>query len=140
MLWWMSSKWVHVHEEGYYETLREYLAGMFAIIGGLSLLYFINNATHEKFRLRRELERAAALEEILKASGSLRELQSLKKKHQERMSMLSEALSKPLRDDNLSYYRGESMKARMDRQLVQELSELISLIDGVESKLHTPAD
>lgn len=68
MLSWMPDSWGNVDEDGDYKTLRSFIAGLFAMAGGLFLCQFIDGATHDKFDLReariRERELARVFEAI----------------------------------------------------------------------------
>jgi hypothetical protein len=67
MLSWMPDSWGNVGEDGDYTTLRAYVAGLFAMAGGLFLCQFIDRATHDKFDLREAHVREGELERVFEA-------------------------------------------------------------------------
>ena len=67
MLSWMPDSWGNVGEDGDYKTLRSFIAGLFAMAGGLFLCQFIDGATHDKFDLREARIRARELTRVFEA-------------------------------------------------------------------------
>ncbi|MDG4474827.1 hypothetical protein [Thiovibrio frasassiensis] len=127
MLWWMPSTWGGVDEDGEYQTLRASMASLFAILGGLAFIQFIDAATHNKFFLRLASERAREFERILKASINTWELPMLSKEYKEKLSTIeSEAYGPNGIRSRIVDLRPEGGRAQMYRELIFHVEQLES--------------
>lgn len=90
MLFWMPSEWGSIDSDGEYQTVRSTISFVFALFGGLSLIQFIDKATHEKFFLRKLRDESHELERIVNASVDVYELKRIKKEYQKTVSELYE--------------------------------------------------
>lgn len=103
MLFWMPSEWGSVDSEGEYQTVKGSISGIFALLGGFSLIHFIDKATHEKFYLRTLRDESHELERIVNASVDIYELERIKKEYQKAVAELEANKNKIETNQLLSY-------------------------------------
>lgn len=126
LLWWFPRSWGVHDDDGEFTAMIYLLPTVFSIIGGLSFVNFINNATHEKIMLKNEKRRADELDNILELSDSLWKLKTLKD------TFLNEAssLNKQFPDDSNPLYKDIAWDVARAR--ISELKRSIYLIDQLE--------
>lgn len=126
MLYWMPSSWGSADSDGDYQTLKSYIAFLFAGIGGIALVGFIDKATHEKFHLRELAEFSLGQEKIINASRSPASLNSLRKEFETAIEEIRADLAKRTVPEEWGLLPG-GRRIRMYR-------ELIGVLDSMEKK------
>lgn len=130
MLYWMPDSWGHLDSDDEYQTVRSFVALLFAAVGGLSLIGFIDKATHEKFHLRELAEWSAGQEKIINASPSLESLRYLRAEFETTIEEIRSDLRKTeIRDE---WKVGLLPKGRR----VQIYCELVAAIESIEKRFN----
>lgn len=128
MLWWIPSDWGGL-EDGEYKTLSSSLALLFTGFGGISFIYFIDKATHDKFSLRLAMENTMELERILSAAINTRELSKLRNEYKEKLSTITSEVSYVT-----NYMHALTVSRLPEGRRAQMYRELIFYVEQLESK------
>lgn len=89
MLFWLPDKWSRFDSDGGYQTIKASLSALFAMLVGLPLFGFIDEAARQAHFFKAIRERAEGLEKIVGASGRADKLDELAREFEEKIKTLS---------------------------------------------------
>ena len=132
MLSWMPSELGSIDSDGEYQTVKSTLSVFFAFFGGLSLMQFIDRATHEKFFLRDLREESGEVEKILNASVDIHQLGRIKSENQNRIEQMDVKVIKSYINRS---YSPENEKLQRYQYLIKRIDEQINKVNTLISNV-----
>lgn len=129
MLYWMPGSWGGFDSDGEFQTTRFSVSLLFSAVAGISLITFIDKATHEKFLLRELSELSVWQEKIIDASQSPESLRYLRVEFEKKMEEIRTESTAEIR----SQWQDGLLSNSTGRRL-QIYRVLVAAIESIEKR------